>query len=349
MTRTAIKQTCSIGFIALATIGLQGCIAAAFPIAAGGLIGERSISGRSDAAEPEAVVEVAGVDAPEQVINSDLAPVNAQPAIASPPASSVSADFNAAFTEANLAPNSASTGVASTVLAPPSSQSVASEPEPVPETVLEPAPTTIPAPAPVAQVTRTLPTPVPSAREPFGPSGINQLLSYANNRQIGSEEEPDAAMLSDRVALEPVKAKCGGVSPTVLIDLDPEGALFDSTTASRPPSGLARGLARLRENGVGVAWISGNGIDKLDAIKRSLTYSGLDLNNEDRVLLVRSSDDRKQTLREELAQISCLIAIAGDTRSDFDELYDYLKNPADAKSLEPLIGDGWFLIPQPLL
>lgn len=156
-------------------------------------------------------------------------------------------------------------------------------------------------------------------------------------------------MLSNRVTLEPVKAQCGGVSPTVLIDLDPEGGLFDSTTASRPPSGLARGLAQLRESGVNIAWISGNGIDKLDAIKRALTYSGLDLANEDRVLLVRGPDDRKQSLREELSQISCLVAIAGDTRTDFDELYDYLKNPSDANSLEPLIGDGWFLIPQPLL
>jgi hypothetical protein len=156
-------------------------------------------------------------------------------------------------------------------------------------------------------------------------------------------------MLSDRLSLAPTKAQCGGVSPTILIDLDPEGGQFDPLTASRPPSGLARGLAQLRLRGVSVAWISSNSVDKLDSINRTLALSGLDINNEDRILLVRNNDDRKQTLREELAQISCLIAIAGDTRSDFDELYDYLKNPSDADSLEPLIGDGWFLIPQPLL
>ena len=53
--------------------------------------------------------------------------------------------------------------------------------------------------------------------------------------------------------------------------------------------------------------------------------------------------------REQLAQLSCLIAIAGDTRSDFDELYDYLLDPNDAAPLEPIIGEGWFLIPTPLL
>ena len=156
-------------------------------------------------------------------------------------------------------------------------------------------------------------------------------------------------MLLDRIALTPERAECNGITPTVLIDLDPEGGLFDSKTASRPPSGLARGLNQLRLNGISIAWISANSIDQIDAITRALRYSGLDLNNEDRVLLLRGEDDRKQTLREELSQISCLIAIAGDTRSDFDELYDYLKNPADAQSLEPLIGDGWFLIPQPLI
>lgn len=358
MAKMTIKQTYSLGFIAVASIGLQGCIAAAFPLAAGGLIGERSLSngGAPDRSEP--VVEVAKAAQreqalpeqarpeqarPEQVVNSDLAPVETQTRTASPPASSVSADFNDAFAGTKLA------AAPVTERAAMPAPSIASEFPPAP------------APAPDARVIRPLPTPVPSARQPLnpsldppldpslGPSGINQLLSYVNTRRIGSGEEPEAAMLSDRVALEPVKAQCGGVSPTVLIDLDPSGALFDSTSASRPPSGLARGLAQLRANGVGVAWISGNGIDKLDAIKRSLRFSGLDLNNDDRILLVRTPDDRKQTLREELSQISCLVAIAGDNRSDFDELYDYLKNPADAQALEPLIGDGWFLIPQPLL
>ncbi|WP_298305825.1 hypothetical protein [uncultured Erythrobacter sp.] len=202
---------------------------------------------------------------------------------------------------------------------------------------------------PTSEVVRPLPKPVPSVREPIAPSGINQFLSYANQWQNDPEEAPDAAVLSDRVSLQPTKAKCSAVSPTILIDLDPQGELFDPSNASRPPSGLAQGLSRLRQNGVSVAWISGHGIGEIEIINRSLALSGLDIGNEDRILLLRSPNDRKQILREELAQISCLVAIAGDTRSDFDELYDFLKQPADADALEPLIGDGWFLIPQPLL
>lgn len=366
MTFMRAKPVLSCVCITAAAFGLQGCVAAAFPLAAGGLLGERSLSGNSSSTSTaDPMVEVAQSPesqspASDQLVNSDLAPVESEPTSASPPATSARADFNAAF---------AGTATATTEPAPPPAtvrppqpvqQLSARQPSVLPQGRQEPqqrpqqGPAPAPSPAavtlaPPANAVRPRPTPVPSAREPFGPSGVTQLLSYANSRQIASEEEPVSAMLSDRVALEPVKAQCGGVSPTILIDLDPKGALFDSTSASRPPSGLARGLAQLRENGVGVAWISGNGIEKLDGIKRALTYSGLDLRNEDRILLVRSPDDRKQTLREELSQISCLIAIAGDTRSDFDELYDYLKNPSDAQSLEPLIGDGWFIIPQPLL
>lgn len=384
---TPLNRAAAMAFVLGCSVALQGCVAAAFPLAAGGLLGERSISARKgDAAKPDPIVEVAEASQASEIANSDLAPVDERTTTTSPPATSASADFNAAFAnraEANNAVSPIPVSVGPVSAGPGSSErALAALPA-------NPAPIERPA----NRVIRPLPTPVPSSREPLdapagglvasplsGPvsspasapsntpadtpagqpafasssplgvqAGINQFLSYANQRQIGSGDEPEAAMLSNRVTLEPVKAQCGGVSPTVLIDLDPEGALFDSTSASRPPSGLARGLSQLRLSGVSIAWISGNGIDKLDAISRALRYSGLDLNNEDRVLLVRSPDDRKQALREELSEISCLIAIAGDTRSDFDELYDYLKNPADAGSLEPLIGDGWFLIAQPLL
>ena len=366
-------------FLVLGTaMALQGCVAVAVPIAAGGLIGERSLSNSGSAAnELDPSVEVA--TASEAAINSDLAPTVPEPAAALPPATPTSADFNAAFTQPSAPAVQSASSVTSSDTANAAAPERLSPPTGVPVSavvssseVVTPPPTELATPqgrlvahaaveppgdaaarsvlaSPSADLVRPLPTPVPSAREPIELSGINQFLSYANQRQIGSEEEPSAAMISDRVSLQPVKAQCGGISPTILIDLDPENGVFDPSAASRPPSGLARGLAQLRSTGVNVAWISGNGIERLDQINRVLKFSGLDIYNEDRVLLVRGPDDRKQTLREELAQISCLIAIAGDSRSDFDELYDYLKNPEDAQSLEPLIGDGWFLIPQPLL
>ena len=67
--------------------------------------------------------------------------------------------------------------------------------------------------------------------------------------------------------------------------------------------------------------------------------------SRDILLLMRYPGDRKQTRREDLARRACLLAIAGDEREDFDELYAYLVNPEAALRLENLIGDGWFLVP----
>lgn len=401
-----------LALLAGAAITLQGCVAAAIPIAAGGLIGERQIA-REDApgvAAPDTapsvnpVVEVASNSAPQEAMDADLAPARSDApapssrALALPETPEDQGRFGRApdLAGPNLPPAQPITSatppptvaiVRSSPAPSESASAVTRLPEPIqsdlapsPATPSSPEPSSAPSPAappagtPTAELAADaspLPDPLPSAREPleepaaaippteppasisgqprYALTGINQLLSYANSRQISSEETPQSAMLLDRIALTPERAECNGITPTVLIDLDPEGGLFDSKTASRPPSGLARGLNQLRLNGISIAWISANSIDQIDAITRALRYSGLDLNNEDRVLLLRGEDDRKQTLREELSQISCLIAIAGDTRSDFDELYDYLKNPADAQSLEPLIGDGWFLIPQPLI
>ncbi len=64
--------------------------------------------------------------------------------------------------------------------------------------------------------------------------------------------------------------------------------------------------------------------------------------------MMRRKDDRKQTRRKELGETHCVIAIAGDMRGDFDELFLFLKDPASAAPLERLIGAGWFLIPLPL-
>ena len=69
---------------------------------------------------------------------------------------------------------------------------------------------------------------------------------------------------------------------------------------------------------------------------------------KDQFLLIRNGDDRKQLLREDANQDVCIVAIAGDQRSDFDELFDYLRDPNAAIGLDAMLGDGWFLVPPPL-
>ena len=70
--------------------------------------------------------------------------------------------------------------------------------------------------------------------------------------------------------------------------------------------------------------------------------------SRDQMLLIRGPDDRKQVLRIQANADVCIVAIAGDRRGDFDELFDYLRNPAGAVALYPMMRAGWFLIPAPL-
>jgi hypothetical protein len=154
-------------------------------------------------------------------------------------------------------------------------------------------------------------------------------------------------MLRDPSALDGKRRECGSAAPTVLIDLDPAGGHLAPGGAVSVPSGLPEGLAELRAAGLDVAWISGASAAEAPDIRIALGATGLDPGGKDRLLLMRYPGDRKQTRREDLAGASCLIAIAGDERRDFDELYDYLVNPEAALALDLLIGDGWFLLPRP--
>lgn len=314
MRRPALRRVFAPVLLVGAAFILQGCVAAIIPIAAGGLVGNQALSRDDDMATRQASV---------------VAPApTADVATAQRPAAAINSD---------LAPAISNSDNAAITAAPAGGREAVSSPQ---------VDNTSVASAATEGVSGTQ---TPPEYAPGSGFAINQLLSYANQRQIASGKVPDSAMLRDRVSLQPERTQCNAITPTVLIDLDPEGGVFDPASSGRPPSGLGVGLARLRVGGVAIAWISANPMENAEQIRAALARSGLDAKEEDRLLLLRSSDDRKQKLREELAGVACLIAIAGDTRSDFDELYDYLLNPADARSLEPLIGDGWFLIPQPLL
>lgn len=178
------------------------------------------------------------------------------------------------------------------------------------------------------------------------------LRAYASAANAAREDalaDPSAlqysALLSNPASLRPTLAECGGNEPTVLIDLDPAGGEFMPPEQAIARPGVAEALAQLREEGLAIAWISGNSAAQAGGIRAALTRSGLDPESRDQIILMRYPGDRKQTRRAELASASCVLAIAGDTRSDFDELFDFLVNPEAALGLELMIGDGWFLVP----
>jgi hypothetical protein len=131
----------------------------------------------------------------------------------------------------------------------------------------------------------------------------------------------------------------------VLIDLDPAGRAF-AAPASLPalPEHIAA-LARLRAAKITIAWISQSPITETGAIRSALEGAGLDPRGQDVLVLAREPGGRKQALREALAETSCILAIGGDERTDFDERFRYLRDPAAGARLELLIGEGpWFLI-----
>ncbi len=90
-------------------------------------------------------------------------------------------------------------------------------------------------------------------------------------------------------------------------------------------------------------WFTRLGAGFADATRTALAAAGLDPEGRDELVLLSTLDERKQTRRDEVAKRVCPIALVGDERADFDELYLYLKQPDAAVALDAMIGRGWFL------
>jgi hypothetical protein len=183
-----------------------------------------------------------------------------------------------------------------------------------------------------------------TARDPWLP-----FVSYALNR-AANKDDTESALLAPgaETSLVEQRLACAESQPAVIVDLDDGTAPFAPGDAIVPSAGLAEGLARLREADIVVLWLSQADANHVREVADALQLSGLDPTGHDPLLLMRNREDRKQTLRQEANLDVCVIAIAGDRRGDFDELYDYLRNPDLALGLEGMIGSGWFLAPVPL-
>jgi hypothetical protein len=217
--------------------------------------------------------------------------------------------------------------------------------------------TPAPTPAAVASATTADIVPPPAARplatypDPSNPLpneqlGFARFVRYAQASALGARSgaELASAMLSDPVAIDGKRRRCSaGEQQVVVIDLDPRGGVFAPQAAPAKQPALALGLAVLREAGLEIAWLSDMSTDQSGALRSVLERSGLDPRGEDIISLRRDEGDTKQKRKDSLAGITCIVAIAGDERADFDERFKYLRSPEAGAELEPLIGDGWFL------
>jgi len=176
---------------------------------------------------------------------------------------------------------------------------------------------------------------------------VDHALARSDTSGKGDGKATESVLLVPRsdIAISPRRVPCRGARPAVLIDLDSGSEPFAPASGIAPLPGLAGELARLREAGVVVLWISQLPAGRVNDVASALQTSGLDPAGKDPLLLVRHAEDRKQILREQANEDVCIVAIAGDGRSDFDELFDYLRDPDAALGLQTMIGGGWFLAP----
>lgn len=227
----------------------------------------------------------------------------------------------------------------------------AATPRPDPETLTQQLVLT---PASGVTLTTLTELPPPSGLQPmaFSDPAWESFVTYAREQAAGlaAEGPIESALLAPQgaAALAPIRQTCEERTPAILIDLDNGDTVFSGLPADVPPAGLAADLDRLRQAGVVIVWISRAPANDVAAIGEVLFRSKLDPTGRDPLLLAKNPEQRKQTLREEANRDVCILAIAGDERSDFDELFAYLRGPQDATLLEPMLGAGWFLVPPPL-
>ncbi|MFB0612869.1 hypothetical protein [Aurantiacibacter poecillastricola] len=238
--------------------------------------------------------------------------------------------------------------------APAENDLAAAAPAPSPAAASEPEATPVTQPAELAATERSSAAAEaaaaaagPMARPAPPSAGYGALRSYTLATLDGGLPLP-SAMLDDPTSLQPERRQCQGNAPTLVIDIDPAGGLVPLAGPLAVNNELARVLADLRMRDVQIAWITDRGPVDARAIRDRLVAAGLDPKGEDALYVERYPGETRQARRTALAQNQCIIAVAGDERADFDDLYNFVINPEDASDLEPLMGNGWFLIDNPV-
>ena len=192
--------------------------------------------------------------------------------------------------------------------------------------------------------------------QPIGPDAspyagfAAHALKQAARLEAG--EGVDSVVLVPRVDIsKPKTVGCEGKPLAVAIDLDDMtgGEWFKAETLYRQ-NGLTEVLASLRAAEISVIWLSDQPAAASERISAILNEAGFTQSESDDFLFLdRGGEDRKQVRRWDAARNYCIVAMAGDDRADFDELYTYLRDPDGAITLENMFDNGWFLTPPPLV
>ncbi|MGX7951483.1 hypothetical protein ACWPM1_02850 [Tsuneonella sp. HG249] len=305
---------------ATAALALSGCVAAAIPVlAAGGLV-----QSRADRAQTsyDARPRVALPAEPPAIVDPGANPAGPVGEAAGAGPGAIIRDYTDG------------TKVTVTSSAPPAAASGE------PKFTYLPGVTSLPAPSgPVA---------LSGGASPAAAVAIFAGFAREQAAVPATGAERHSALLADSSQLSTKTKECSIHPAAVLIDLDPAGGVLDPDNVRTADQALVASLAELRRDEITIGWVSGLTADRAGALRKALAASGLDPEGRDQLLLLRLPDDRKQTRRVDFAQANCVLAIAGDERADFDELFGYLRDPNAATALDGLIGKRWFLVPAPL-
>lgn len=195
--------------------------------------------------------------------------------------------------------------------------------------------------------------PTVDGADPADPYGAFTRFALATAASHAAAPERRQSALLDQATIAdiaPSTLPCGSQPPAVAIDLDPGEKPFDVNDPPLPAPGLANHLASLRAAGITIAWIAGVEAAAAEQVYTVLQASGLDPDRTDRLLLLTKGLSRKQLRRDAAGRDWCVLAVAGDKRGDFDEVFDYLRDSQGtlARALETRIGSGWFLAPPPI-
>jgi hypothetical protein len=180
------------------------------------------------------------------------------------------------------------------------------------------------------------------------------FAAYAlqQSARLAEGEGVQSVVLIPRVDIfKPETIACDGKPLAVLIDLDNKaGQDWMAADTLYRQNGLIEVLRSLRAAEISVIWLSSQPVAASQKVAAILDEAGFSESaSDDFLFLDRGGEDRKQVRRWDAARTYCIIAMAGDDRSDFDELYAYLRDPDGAIMLEPMFENGWFLTPPPLV
>ena len=201
----------------------------------------------------------------------------------------------------------------------------------------------------VTLTTLTALPPPDAVRDAADPWKLFASYAVEHAASFVAAREGRGVLLETGTQLElPRMRSCASKVPAVVIDLDEGTNAFAPRQGLAAQPGLAERLAEMRATGAAILWITSLPASRVGEVADALRQSGLDPAGIDPLLLARSSADRKQVLREEANRDVCIIAIAGDRKGDFDELFDYLRDQGSGQSLDYMLGAGWFLVPPPL-